>query len=84
MKKVLKKKVDNFDFYKIFKPELRKRSITRIYNKALAVAGVSATVSKVEEDPKEGLKAHVKGASSAEDIGKVLDPFTFGWQSEDG
>ena len=69
---------------KIFKPELRKRSITRIYNKALATAGVSATVVKVEEDPKEGLKAHIKGASSSKDIGKVLDPFTFGWQLEDG
>jgi len=69
---------------KIFKPELRKRSIIRIYNNALATAGVSATVSKVEEDPKEGLKAHIKGASSNKEIGKVLDPFTFGWQSSEG
>ena len=69
---------------KIFKPELRKRSITRIYDKALATAGVSATVLKVEEDPKEGLKAHIKGVSSDKDIGKVLDPFTFGWQSDEG
>ena len=69
---------------KIFKPELRKRAITRIYNKALATAGVSATVSKVEEDPREGLKAHITGASNPKAIGIVLDPFTFGWQSEEG
>ena len=69
---------------KIFKPELRKRAITRIYNNALATAGVSATVSKVEEDPREGLKAHITGASNPKAIGMVLDPFTFGWQSEEG
>ena len=65
---------------KIFKPELRKRAITRIFNEALAKAGVTASVLKVEEHPKEGLKAYISGSCNTKDLAKTLDPFTIGWE----
>ena len=43
---------------KIFKPELRKRAIARIYQAALAEAGIAAAVSVVE-DPRLGLVAEL-------------------------
>ncbi len=67
---------------KIFKPELRKKAITRVFGDALKVAGMAAAVSKVEEHPKEGLKAHISGSEKKESIGEVLDPFTVGWELE--
>ena len=68
---------------KIFKPELRKKAITRIFSEALSKAGVSATISKVEEHPKEGLKAHISGVKNADEVGRVLNPFTFGWELDE-
>ncbi|KMW59977.1 Acetyl-coenzyme A synthetase [Candidatus Rhodobacter oscarellae] len=44
---------------KVFKPDLRKSAITRIYNAALAEAGLSAEVTSVVEDKKRGLVAQV-------------------------
>ena len=65
---------------KIFKPDLRKSAITRIYNAALADTG--ATVASVSEDKKRGLVAHVAktGTVSDEDIGKALNAFTIPWE----
>ncbi|MBQ0810034.1 acyl-CoA synthetase, partial [Roseovarius sp.] len=40
---------------KVFKPDLRKLAITRIYNAALADAGVAARVTSVVDDKKRGL-----------------------------
>jgi hypothetical protein len=68
---------------KIFKPELRKKAITRVFSEALSEAGVSATVSKVEEHPKEGLKAHISGVKNTEEVGRILNPFTFGWELDE-
>ncbi len=65
---------------KIFKPDLRKSAIARIYNGALADTG--ATISSVIEDKKRGLVAHVAktDAVSDEDIGKALNAFTIPWE----
>ncbi|MHA3980490.1 acyl-CoA synthetase [Halovulum sp. GXIMD14794] len=45
---------------KVFKPELRKLAITRVYGKALADAGIGAEVDHVYEDKKLGLVAGLK------------------------
>jgi fatty-acyl-CoA synthase len=42
---------------KVFKPELRKLAIRRVYNQALAEAGMEARVAEVIEDKKRGLVA---------------------------
>ncbi|MEM9786229.1 MAG: acyl-CoA synthetase [Pseudomonadota bacterium] len=68
---------------KIFKPDLRKHAITRIYNAALADTG--AEIKEVTEDKKRGLVAHVaKSAAVAdEDIGKALNEYTIPWELAD-
>ena len=66
---------------KVFKPDLRKHAITRIYNGALEQAGVAARVVSVVDDKKRGLVAQLQanGASDA-DIGGVLGGFTRPWE----
>jgi fatty-acyl-CoA synthase/long-chain acyl-CoA synthetase len=66
---------------KVFKPELRKSAITRVYNAALEEAGSAARVTSVIDDKKRGLVAQVTtGGASDEDIGKVLGAFTRPWE----
>ena len=66
---------------KIFKPDLRKKAITRIYNAALKDAGLNATVEQVVEDKKLGLVAHlsktgeVDEAAVAKTLGEFARPF---------
>ena len=66
---------------KIFKPDLRKRAITRIFNAALANAGVAAEVGLVAEDKKRGLVAHLvkTGTVDAAGVTKALGAFTNPW-----
>jgi fatty-acyl-CoA synthase/long-chain acyl-CoA synthetase len=66
---------------KIFKPELRKRAITRVYNESLEKAGLAARVQEVIDHPKMGLTAMVarNGVNDAKQIGKILDKFIFKW-----
>ena len=66
---------------KIFKPDLRKSSITRIYNGALDKAGVPAQVTSVMEDKKLGLVAHVTktGEVTDEQVTAVIGAFTRPW-----
>ncbi len=66
---------------KIFKPDLRRSAITRIYNTALEEAGLSARVVSVLEDKKRGLVAQVdlKGAEAAA-VQSVLGAFTRPWE----
>ncbi|MDX8351183.1 acyl-CoA synthetase [Cognatiyoonia sp. IB215182] len=68
---------------KIFKPDLRKHAITRIYNEALADTG--AEIKEVTEDKKRGLVAHVakSGAVTDEVIGKALNEYTIPWELAD-
>lgn len=67
---------------KVFKPDLRRAAITRIYDEALSAAGLQARVAEVVEDKKRGLVARiaVSGAASDADIGAVLGQFANPWE----
>ena len=68
---------------KVFKPDLRRSAITRIYNAALEDAGIDARVVKVVEDKKLGLVAHLSGASAADNeavehtLGNFIRPWVW-------
>ena len=66
---------------KVFKPDLRRMAITRIYNEALEKAGLSARVESVVDDKKRGLVAQLT-ANSEDDaaITAVLGSFTRPWE----
>ena len=66
---------------KIFKPDLRKSAITRIYGAALAEAGVNAEVVEVLDDKKRGLVARLsKGGATDDEVTAVLGAFTRPWE----
>jgi len=67
---------------KIFKPDLRKNAITRIYNAELEAAGVAARITSVTDDKKRGLVAQVdmNGASEA-DVNNVLSAHLRPWEA---
>ncbi|MBU2890154.1 acyl-CoA synthetase [Celeribacter halophilus] len=67
---------------KVFKPELRKMAITRIYNAALKKAGLSARVAVVIDDKKRGLVARITPdqQAEAEQVSHVLGQFTNPWE----
>lgn len=66
---------------KIFKPDLRKRAITRVYSEVLDKAGVAAAVSLVSEDKKRGLVAHLTKTGDVDEVAvtKALGAFTSPW-----
>ncbi|MFC2968849.1 acyl-CoA synthetase [Acidimangrovimonas pyrenivorans] len=70
---------------KVFKPDLRKRAITRVYNAALHGAGLEAEVSEVVEDRKRGLVARLRktGAVDAGKVEHVLGEHTRPWEWAD-
>ena len=65
---------------KVFKPDLRKRAIARVYTEALAEAGIEADVS-VAEDKTRGLVATIRPKGDADEaaIGAVLGAFARPW-----
>lgn len=68
---------------KIFKPDLRKMAITRVFDAALAKAGISANVESVFEDKKRGLVAVVNysGNGISDDaVNDILGCFTPQWE----
>ncbi|WP_368186738.1 acyl-CoA synthetase [Aestuariibius sp. HNIBRBA575] len=67
---------------KIFKPDLRKLAIARIYGQALANADVAAEVSGVIDDKKRGLVAQLvkSGTVNDEDVIKALGTYTRPWE----
>ena len=66
---------------KIFKPDLRRLAIKRIYDQALAEAGLPAEVAEVMEDRKLGLVAKIRpmGEVTSEAVDRALGPFTRPW-----
>lgn len=69
---------------KIFKPDLRKRAIARVFDAALAGAGVGARVGEVVEDRRVGLVALIApgpaGEAEAEAVGATLAAFVTPWR----
>ena len=67
---------------KVFKPDLRRLAITRVYNGALDAAGLAAEVATVREDKKLGLVAELRktGAVNETDVAHVLGQFTRPWE----
>ena len=66
---------------KVFKPDLRKRAITRVYDAALTEAGLAVQVVEVAEDKKRGLVAKLGRVAGVEDaaVAAVLGRFTNAW-----
>lgn len=66
---------------KVFKPDLRKNAITRVYNGTLEEAGNPARVCSVIDDKKRGLVAQLErnGAEDA-DVARILGDFTRPWE----
>jgi acyl-CoA synthetase (AMP-forming)/AMP-acid ligase II len=66
---------------KVFKPDLRRSAITRVYDAALEAAGQSARVAEVVEDKKLGLVAKLSGRSSSDEavVANTLGAFTRPW-----
>ena len=69
---------------KVFKPDLRRRAIKRIYDAELEQAGQPARVGEVVEDKKRGLVARIErnGADEAE-VSRVLGAHTRPWEWAD-
>ncbi|WP_179380117.1 acyl-CoA synthetase [Jannaschia marina] len=67
---------------KVFKPDLRKSAITRIYDAALKDAGVNAKVASVVEDKKRGLVARLEKTGEVEDrdVTAVMGNYTRPWE----
>lgn len=66
---------------KVFKPDLRKLAIRRVYDAALADAGLNARVTDVFEDKKRGLVAKVARTGTVDDaaVAHRLGEFTRPW-----
>ena len=66
---------------KVFKPDLRKHAITRIYNEALESSSSAARVVAVVDDKKRGLVAQIEANGAGDDdISAVLGGFTRPWE----
>jgi acyl-CoA synthetase (AMP-forming)/AMP-acid ligase II len=67
---------------KIFKPDLRRSAITRVFNGALEKADVGARVDHVIDDKKRGLVAIVNmNGADADAVGNVLGAFVNQWDA---
>jgi fatty-acyl-CoA synthase len=67
---------------KVFKPDLRVRAISRIFDEALEAAGLEARVASVSEDRRRGLVANIHPGDGARDdaaVNAVLGQFTTPW-----
>ncbi len=66
---------------KIFKPDLRKRAIRRVYDAALAEAGLQVRVAEVVEDKKRGLVAKLVREGEVDDaaVAHRLGEFAGAW-----
>ena len=65
---------------KVFKPDLRKRAITRTFNAALSDAGLQASVVEVRDDKQLGLIACIASEASDSEITAVLGGFANTWR----
>ncbi|RDD71977.1 acyl-CoA synthetase [Paracoccus versutus] len=69
---------------KIFKPDLRKLAIRRVYDAALAEAGLAAEVAEVVDDRKRGLVARIRprGEVDRDAVAQLLGQYALPWEWE--
>lgn len=67
---------------KIFKPDLRRMAIARVFDATLAEAGIAAHVKDVVEDKKRGLVARLEKTGAVDDaaVAHKLGEFTQAWE----
>lgn len=67
---------------KVFKPDLRKRAISRVYNDRLAAAGLAARVAEVVEDRKRGLVVRLSptGEVSRAAVAHLAGEYALPWE----
>ncbi|WP_022705188.1 acyl-CoA synthetase [Pseudorhodobacter ferrugineus] len=67
---------------KVFKPDLRRLAITRVYNEALTAANLPVQVDAVVEDKKRGLVAQITRADGVSDaaVTEVLGQYIRPWE----
>ena len=67
---------------KVFKPDLRRSAITRVYDSVLEKAGVEARVAEVVESKKLGLVARMSGRASSDEakVAEILGEFAGHWE----
>ena len=70
---------------KIFKPDLRKRAIKRVFDDAFGKAGVNTHVTEVVEDKKRGLVARIAKADGLQetDVSDVMGNYATPWEWAD-
>ena len=70
---------------KVFKPDLRRRAIARVFDHVLAERGLAAEVAEVREDQRRGLVARIRrtGPVDAEAVARALGDFAQGWEWSD-
>ena len=67
---------------KVFKPDLRRMAITRVFDAALADAGIGAHVNEVVEDKTRGLVARLVKTAPVDDakVSSILGQFANPWE----
>ena len=67
-------------FRSVFKPDLRKRAIVRVFSETLKSSGINASITSVDDDKKRGLVANISSNEDDDIINQVLGDFTIPWQ----
>ena len=67
---------------KVFKPDLRRRAIARVFDATLTGAGISAAVAEVAEDKKRGLVARLRKTGPVDEaaVQRLLGEFAQAWE----
>ncbi len=67
---------------KVFKPDLRRRAITRVFDAAFKEAGLAASVAEVFEDKKRGLVARLRrdGTLDEDKLKTLMGEYTVPWE----
>jgi fatty-acyl-CoA synthase len=67
---------------KVFKPDLRRQAIIRVFNEALAKAGLTVRVENVVEDKKRGLVARLRRVPGVDEaaVSALLGQFAQSWE----
>ena len=65
---------------KVFKPDLRKRAIIRVFSETLDSSSINASITSVDDDKKLGLVANISSNEDDDSINQVLGDFTIPWQ----